>query len=289
MTTTTTSLTPFNLVNGRYYKRDDLHTGGGGTNGGKLRSCQVMVGDMLADGATAIITAASVHSPQHAIVANVCAAAGIPSYHVVGGTKPAAAMRWPTVSSAVAAGGRMHYARAGYNSVIQHAAARLAGMVRGAQVLPFGIAPPAGAPASAILRMARATGGQVNGLPADVRTLVVPVGSGNSAIGIAEGLARTGRHDVRMVLVEVGPTRQQWVTQRAAAAGIALPALTWVNLEALGFAKYHDKMPETVDGVALHPTYEGKVVRYLNTVKPAWWTDRDGTTCLWIVGGALLV
>ena len=285
MNTTTTSLTPFSLVNGRYYKRDDLHRGTGGTNGGKLRSCQVMVGDMLDDGATAIITAASVRSPQHAIVANVCAAAGVPSYHVVGRTSPATAMRWPGVAATVAAGGRMHYIGAGYNNVIQAAAHRLAGMVRGAQVLPFGIAPPAGAPAADILHMARATGGQVNGLPADVRTLVVPVGSGNSAIGIAEGLARTGRDDVHLVLVEVGPTRRRWVTERAAAAGIPLPPSTWVNLEALGFSKYHDEMPETVDGVVLHPIYEGKVARYLNTTKPPWWTDRDGTTCMWVVGG----
>ena len=46
-------------------------------------------------------------------------------------------------------------------------------------------------------------------------------------------------------------------------------------------------MPGQADGIVLHPTYEGKVVRYLDEKAPEWWVRRDGTTCLWIVGGPL--
>lgn len=53
------------------------------------------------------------------------------------------------------------------------------------------------------------------------------------------------------------------------------------------YARYADRMPATEDGITMHPTYEGKVVRYLNEQAPEWWTRRDGTTCLWIVGGPL--
>jgi uncharacterized membrane protein len=41
------------------------------------------------------------------------------------------------------------------------------------------------------------------------------------------------------------------------------------------------------DGIVLHPTYEGKVVRYLDEHRPSWWTRRDGSTALWIVGGPI--
>jgi hypothetical protein len=51
------------------------------------------------------------------------------------------------------------------------------------------------------------------------------------------------------------------------------------------WASYGDKMPETRDGIRFHPTYEGKIVRWLNTTKPDYWTAQDGTTAMWIVGG----
>ena len=40
------------------------------------------------------------------------------------------------------------------------------------------------------------------------------------------------------------------------------------------------------DGIVFHPTYEGKVIRYLNGMEPEWWT-RDDKTLLWVVGGPL--
>jgi hypothetical protein len=44
-------------------------------------------------------------------------------------------------------------------------------------------------------------------------------------------------------------------------------------------------MPEKQDDIVFHPTYEGKIIRYLNVTHPAWWARRDGTTAMWIVGG----
>jgi hypothetical protein len=54
------------------------------------------------------------------------------------------------------------------------------------------------------------------------------------------------------------------------------------------FATYGDQMHESVDGVVMHPTYEGKIVRWANENQPDWWAKRDDTTCLWIVGGPLV-
>jgi hypothetical protein len=46
-------------------------------------------------------------------------------------------------------------------------------------------------------------------------------------------------------------------------------------------------MPETMEDIVFHPTYEGKMIRWLNLVQPEWWMRRDGTTCFWIVGGPI--
>jgi hypothetical protein len=62
-----------------------------------------------------------------------------------------------------------------------------------------------------------------------------------------------------------------------------------IDLHGSGYARYGDRMPATLGGIAMHPTYEGKVVRYLNqhAGELPWWRERDGSTCLWIVGGPL--
>jgi hypothetical protein len=60
-----------------------------------------------------------------------------------------------------------------------------------------------------------------------------------------------------------------------------------VDLHGSRYASYSDRMPGRADGIVLHPTYEGKVVRYLDEHRPSWWTRRDGSTALWIVGGPI--
>jgi hypothetical protein len=128
-------------------------------------------------------------------------------------------------------------------------------------------------------------------LPDEIETLILPFGSGNTACGVLYGL-----HDFapaslrRVVLVGIGPDRLEWAEHRLGAVGRELvPAgvdLVHVPLHPW-FATYGDRMPETWDGIVLHPTYEGKVVRFLNNAEPDYWTRRDGTTCLWIVGGPI--
>ena len=88
----------------------------------------------------------------------------------------------------------------------------------------------------------------------------------------------------------IGPDRRKWLDERLARADAPLTDLPF-ELEQVYlhpfFAEYGDSMRETMDGIKFHPTYEGKVVRYLNLVQPEWWAARDGKTLLWIVGGPL--
>lgn len=282
-------LTPVELRNGRWYKRDDLYSGGGGTNGAKLRACEHLIADLVRAGARSIVTAASVRSPQHAIVANVAAGLGIPSHHIVGATNDTAMARHPSVASALAAGAHFHHVGCAYNSRLQPAAVELARRIPGAAVLHYGITTPAAASTASIRAFAEVGGHQVGNLPADVKTLVVPFGSGNSATGILTGLDMYGRHDISVKLIGIGPPRLEWMALRLARIGVCLPPdVELIDLHAMRYARYADLMPETRDGIVFHPTYEGKVVRYLDATAPAWWA-RTGTTCLWVVGAPLAV
>lgn len=93
------------------------------------------------------------------------------------------------------------------------------------------------------------------------------------------------RRDIEVKLVGIGPPRAEWLFDRLAWIGVRAPlGIELFDLHSSGYARYSDKMPETRDGIVFHPTYEGKVVRYLDALAPAWWSARDATTCMWIVG-----
>lgn len=281
-------MTPVELRNGRWYKRDDLYLGLGGTNGAKLRACEHLIRRSRAAGATTIVTAASVLSPQHAIVANVCRALGMSSHHIVGATNDRAMLRHPSVAAAVAAGARFHHIGCAYNASLQPAAEELAARIPGAAVLHYGITVPEGAPAAHLRAFAEVGGAEVANLPAQVRTLVIPFGSGNTATGIFTGLDMHNRLDLAVKLIGVGPDRLRWLLGRLERIGVRIPPdIEHHRLHETGFARYSDRMPETRDGIVFHPTYEGKVARYLDSRAPSWWTGRDGSTCMWIVGAQL--
>lgn len=286
-----TAPTPVELRGGRWYKREDLYTGPGGVNGAKLRACQHLIGRGAAAGATEVISAASVLSPQNAMAATTAAELGLGCTVIVGGTKPETAPTHPAIAIALAHGARLEYVPVGYNPYLQRAAAQMAADRPGAYWLRYGITTPDGAGPAELAAFHSVGADQVANLPDTIRTLIVPFGSGNTAAGVLYGLATVRRPaDLqRVVLVGIGPDRVAWLHRRLDQLGVGLPAppLEHFDLHGTGFARYGDRMPGTVDGIVLHPTYEGKVVRYLDQHAPAWWTDRDGTTCLWIVGGPL--
>lgn len=282
-------LTPFELRNGRWYKREDLFTGPAGINGAKLRACDHLISQAAARGARRVISAASVLSPQSAMASVLAARHGMACTVVVGGTRPDTVFRHRAMQTARATGADFRFIPVGYNPALQAEAQRMAADDPTAYWLRYGITPPPSADAEALSEFHWTAGAQVENLPLGVRTLVIPFGSGNTGAGVLYGLHRLHRYDAleRVVLVCIGPDRQAWLHTRLAALGVT--GLRWdtLDLHGTGYATYGDRMPGTADGIELHPTYEGKVVRYLDQHAPDWWVRRDGSTALWIVGGPL--
>lgn len=285
-----TELTPFELRGGRWYKREDKHAGPYGVNGAKLRACEHLISGAADRGARRVISAASVLSPQNAMAAVLAARYGMRCTVVLGGTSPRTAFRHRSVQIARDAGAEFTYIKVGYNPALQSAASKLAAADPSAYWLRYGITPSPDATPKELESFHWTAGAQVENLPTGVRTLVVPFGSGNTGAGVLLGLSRFEPQGLsRIVLVCIGPDRQDWLATRLAQLGVGAAPRWWetVDLHGSGYASYGDRMPGRADGITLHPTYEGKVVRYLNETRPEWWTRRDGTTALWIVGGPI--
>lgn len=286
-----TDRTPLELRGGRWYKREDLLRFSNGVNG-KVRTSLHLAALARDGGATGLVYGGSVHAPALGRVASAAAYTGL-ACQIVVGSDPDKAVRHENVRVAAEAGAELVRSPVAYNPALQRRAAAIAAASAGAVVqVPYGVSTPPDWSPGQVRAFLDCDAPQVDQLAAGpVTTLVVPFGSGNGAAGVLYGLAvRPAAGLRRVVLVGVGPDRSGWLRDRLAYVGVDVAdqpyELVHLPLHP-GYARYADRMPETADGIVFHPTYEGKVVRYLNEARPPWWTARDGSTCLWIVGGPL--
>ena len=288
-----TDLTPVEERNGLLYKREDAFALEGGVNGSKLRACFHLAEKAKAAGAMEIVSAASVLSPQSPMAANVARQLGMSSVTIVGGTTPEKAVKNLSIRLAQEAGSEiLALAPTGYNPALQAAGRRFVAENPGSWQLPYGISTPSDVSDDDLRDFLLVGAQQVANLPEGLERLVLPFGSGNTAAGVLYGLAVLGMPSTlkNVTLMTIGPDKRTWLEERLARLGVRLEDLG-VEIEQIHlhpfFAEYGDSMRETLDGIKLHPTYEGKIARYLNLVEPDWWTARDGKTMLWIVGGPL--
>ena len=282
------TLTPVESHEGLLLKREDRHALPSGVNGSKLRACQHLIGLGKAAGKTRVISAASVLSPQSAMAATVARSLDMACTVIIGGSKPATAARHRSIRIAMDQGADIRHVPVGYNPYLQARAREAAAADPAAYWLQYGITTPPAATTAELRAFHEVGAGQVDNLPATVRTLVLPFGSGNTATGVLYGLARNAPPALeRIILMGIGPDRQNWLTGRLAALDIKPPVPTEHVALHPEFATYGDKMPATIGPVPMHPTYEGKIVRWAEQNRPDWWERRDNTTCLWVVGGPL--
>lgn len=305
------ALTPVQTGARYRYKRDDLYAprGEGGVNGTKLRQLVWLVEGAVARGARGLLTAASVRSPQLCMTAVVGARYGLPVVCVVGATNPVTAVRHTSVALAVEAGAELAFTPVAYNPALQRAATAMAPSLPGFYRVEYGITtPPTASPAE--VEAFHALGArQTANVPPDVPVIAMTAGSCNSAVSVLYGLALARPPSLRrVVLVGVGPQRLGFIRDRLRlirdVAGVDVLALLrprftdhrtreagWGrsgpvevdhhDLHARGVVTYADRVPWTEDGIVFHPTYEGKLMRYLaRRWRPA---ERDGWL-VWVVG-----
>lgn len=277
------ALTPCEEINGRWYKRDDSLAFSNGVNG-KVRTSLYLAELAKAAGAQELVYGGSVHAPALGRVASAAAYSGLGCKLVIGSDADKA-VRHSTVRVAVEAGAQLVRSKVAYNPALQKMSHDIAAGSDGRTwQVPYGVSTPEDWDADQVRLFLEQDADQVLNLPEQVTTLVMAFGSGNAAAGVLYGLHKHRRELERMVLVGVGPDRMKWLKARMAAVGVTtMPQIEHLPLHP-HFAQYNDLMPETEDDIDFHPRYEGKVIRFLNVMQPAWWSDRDGTTCMWVVG-----
>lgn len=274
-------LTPWELHDNIHFKRDDQFAplGYGTVNGSKLRAAAHIFS--LRGNATRILTAASGLSPQHAIVGYLSFLHGLPHTHI-SAADPA---KYPSLQIAKLFGGEFIKTKVGYQPALNKAVNDLHALTPGSYVLPYGLTVHSPHQYEAFYQV---NAPQTHNIPPQVKTLFAPAGSCNTLISIIKGLAQSSHNVETLISLGVGPNKVEWTKERLHQMGIDANALPFkwnhdISLHDQGYASYGDKMPERVDDIELHPTYEGKLWRYLKQYDLL---RHDGSEAFWIVGSA---
>lgn len=279
------ALTPVENHQGVYFKRMDYWApfGYGGPNGMKLAQLVWYV-NKFRQGKTHIVTGASIQSPQLSMSAIVGYHYGLPAREVVY-SKPKTILTHPNPKIAAGFGAKFEYCNGPYNPIIQKKVADLT--QENSLVVHYGITTPLDLFEDEDVRKFHEVGAfQTQNIPAEVRTLYIPSGSCNSLTSIMLGLSRNPHNIKKVVLMEIGPDKKKWVKERLDRIGVNVNTLPFevayhqVVGKATGVT-YSDKHWEEFDGIEFHPTYEGKVWRYL---KERDMLNYDGTEMFWIIG-----
>ena len=228
-----------------WVKRDDLFAIAG-VNGGKVRSCYQLI---KAANPKGLVTAGSRRSPQINIVASIAKELGLPFYAHCPGGELGDELVYARQKGAIIV---QH--RAGYNSVIKQRA-RVQAEELGFLEVPFGME---------CMQAVTGTASQVNNIPAGVKRIVVPVGSGMSLAGILHGLNNLGlKIPVLGVVIGACPVK---TLNKYAPQG-------WQNCVQLVSSgmDYHKECSEiNYGGILLDPIYEAKCVQFLQAGDLFW-------------------
>ncbi len=187
-------LTPITKVGHLWVKRDDSFRVAG-VCGGKARTCLYLARRAQEHGATGLVTACNMHSPQAAIVAAIAQSMNMDCLvYVNKHSKPT-----PEVELARQYGARVLLAESTYDSVAELRAHQFVHSLRFVHERPWVLIPFGMKCQEAVEQTAK----QVKGIPYTVKRIVVPVGSGMSLCGVLKGLQECKR-DIPVLGVSVG-------------------------------------------------------------------------------------
>jgi len=238
------TLTPVEKIGNNYIKRDDLYEYAN-QRGGKVRAALYLI--KKANG-KCLTTAGNRNSPQINIVSSIGKKLGKP---VVAFTSTGELGE--EVKLAKSKGATIKQVSPGYETVITRRAKDYA-EANGCDYIPFGMDTP---------DVHHLTAEQVKNIPADVKRVVIPVGSASSIIGVIKGIMEY-KKGVKVLGVVVGanPIKKldKYVPNWRSVASLVFPKL-----------KYHEPAKETsFNGIDLDPFYEAKTLPYLKLGDMLW-------------------
>lgn len=238
-------ITPIEYVGNIYVKRDDLYTVAG-VNGVKARA----VMRILNGKEKGVVTAGGRNTSQGIVVANIAKMFGYPCYVFTPTGKVTEEMQ-----EIGKAGGNVVQVKYGYKTVVNARARELA------QELGYAFIPHSLETTESIDAMAT----QLSNLPAGVKRIVVPCGSGMTMAGILHAV-KNGGHNVHVLGIGVGGK----VEPRLDKFGPA----DWREFASVEYSplKYETEVNVLFGGIKLDPVYEAKAVDFLKADDLLWVT-----------------
>ena len=227
-----------------WLKRDDLFSFESLENiGGKGRAVLA-----LSEGGRGLVTCGSRESVQITVVARVAEYLKIPCAVYVPMGKETKEMAF-----CKAHGATIEQVQMGFPAVLSSRAKRFA-LYNGWLFIPYGLACGVNK---------HLVADQVQNVPAEVKRIVVPAGSGMTMAGICTGLARYGRQGVAVIGVVVGGDPRKNLTEFCP---------QWQLMSGLRVAAgdYHTPVKVTLDHVVLDPYYEAKCFPFLEPGDLLW-------------------
>lgn len=163
-----------------------------------------------------IVHGTSVHSPQNFFYPALAKHFGGECITVLGATKPTTCLNHPMVEAAALLDSKFSFTKMGYNSSLQGRCKALLEERPEWLYGEYGITLDHNThDINKVAEFAALGGYQVKNIPDNVKRLIIPFGSANSAVGILTGLALHGHKNIeKVVLVGIGPNRLKWLEER---------------------------------------------------------------------------
>ncbi len=268
-------LTPVELHEGLYLKRDDLFQpfGENTVNGGKLRQCYMLV-ESVKNNFNGVISCCSIYSPQAPITAAVAHNFGIKCVICYGGTtyERLRLYRMPTICRRYKARIRI-ISKSGIHKILYNKAKKIAQEEKLFVVdYGFNITNYSDILLSAVSN-------QVKNIPEELDNLVITCGSGITTIGIIIGLHKFHKKVKKIYLVCTAPNRDKLIRETISKHGIK-QSYTMIDLFHTKGFKYEVGVKESIGAIGFHPNYEAKAFRWLKNNL----NYKEQKTLLWIVG-----
>ena len=249
------NVTPIELVDNIYLKRDDKFTAYG-VSGGKARSAYQLILDGLSKGYKEFVTAGSRMSPQCELVSCLCQAIGVKCHLFMPKGKDTSVILNINKNDL----SEIHRTKIGYNSVICKWSKDFA-EENNFYYIPFGME---------CEENIEVTKHQVSNIPKEIARIVIPVGSGMSFISVLNGLECYNMHDIEVLGISVGKDITKNLDKYLKAPNIKYEIIK-------SELSYEKEAAEYMIGdVELDKIYEAKCLPYL----------KNGDL-LWVVGKRL--
>ena len=268
-------LTPVEIYQGLYIKRDDLYKpfGDNTVNGGKLRQCYKLI-ESIKDKYEGVISCCSIYSPQAPITSAVANHFNMKAVICYGATNynRLNILEMPKIAKSYNADLRI-ISTSGIHNILYNKARKIA-QEENLFVVDYGfnIVDYPDIMFSAVSK-------QVENIPDDLDNLVITCGSGITTIGVLLGLVKYKKTVKNIYLVATAPNRQKLINENLAINNIMMEYTIIDLFHQKGF-KYENKLYKSYDDIEFHPNYEAKTFNWLeNNIN-----YKKEKTLLWIVG-----